>query len=92
MTETQQLLNIFEHMDDKLSEQYPNWELHDICPVCKTPSVGGCKCILADQVCKHGHNWFMCPVHHKTVIGSSNHTIDSYQCQCDSTAFYRTEA
>ncbi len=70
----------------------PDWKLHSICPTCKSKSIGGCRCMLSDQSCANGHTWFVCPVHHKTVLGLSDHSGDTYRCQCDSTSFYRTEA
>jgi hypothetical protein len=68
-----------------------NWKLHDYCPICKQKSLGGCRCFLSDQICKNGHHWYVCPLHLKTVIGKSDHSIDTMICRCDETAFERTE-
>ena len=71
------------------TEFIPNWELHDTCPVCKEKSVMGCRCFLSDQFCINGHHWYICPIHSKTIIGQSDHSIDTMTCRCDITAFYR---
>ena len=69
----------------------PNWKLHEYCPICKTKCVAGCKCMLADRVCENGHNWFMCGSDQKTVIGESDHAKYTNECQCNETAYERTE-
>lgn len=72
-------------------EFIPNWKLHPYCPICANKSLGGCKCILSDQSCKNNHQWFICPVHGKTVLGESSHKIASDVCQCNNTAWERTK-
>ncbi len=73
------------------SEFHTNWELHRYCPVCKSKAVMGCRCLLSDQSCENGHSWYVCPIHHKTVVGQSDHSGDTFRCQCDSTAYERAE-
>ena len=72
------------------TEFIPNWELHGYCPVCKEKSQGSCRCFLSDSSCVNGHRWYVCPIHHKTIIGQSDHSGDTMRCRCDTTAFFRT--
>ena len=78
-------------MNVQQQEFYPNHALHMICPICKSKSVGGCRCFLSDQICSNGHSWYYCPIHNTTILGESDHSGNTIRCRCDSTAFYRTE-
>jgi hypothetical protein len=91
----QQLLNIFKNLDkheQAPTNRYPDWKLHEICPVCKSHYNCSCKCMLADHSCPNGHHWFICSTCKNTVIGQSDHSKYFGICQCNSTAFFRTEA
>lgn len=72
-------------------KQIVNWNLHEYCPTCKEKRVRNCRCFKADSTCANGHNWFVCFKHGKTVLGQSDHGKNTFDCSCDSTAFYRTE-
>ncbi len=43
-----------------------NQDIH--CPICNTPTVSQCKCLVADRVCEKGHVWHRCPVHNFLIV------------------------
>jgi hypothetical protein len=51
-----------------MNEPPPYWE--DICPVCKTKAISGCRCRISERTCKNGHTWYWDCGH--TVLGSSH--------------------
>jgi hypothetical protein len=46
----------------------PYWE--DICPICKTKAITGCRCIINDRKCANNHTWHW--KDGKVVIGSGH--------------------
>jgi hypothetical protein len=54
----------------------------NLCPVCNKPSVSSCRCFRHDSTCRNGHEWHTCTVHHKTVMGHSDHGLDIMACTC----------
>jgi hypothetical protein len=60
-----------------------NQESRDFCPICGKESSGTCKCMRHDCCCENGHQWHTCTVHHKIVIGQSNHTLPTKTCTCE---------
>jgi phosphopantothenoylcysteine decarboxylase len=53
----------------------PDWNLHSICPVCTTNSIGGSRSLKGDNFCANGHWWFVCLADQKTVIGQTQRKI-----------------
>jgi hypothetical protein len=52
------------------------------CPVCHEPAVMTCRCPLGDSSCKNGHQWHRCPVHGVVLLGSADHSGDTFKCRC----------
>lgn len=40
----------------------------NVCPVCGSTDVTGCRCHIGDRRCPNGHNWVWCPVHERNVV------------------------
>lgn len=83
MTRTGRVFNYEECESD------PDWKPgmirktdHFICPICQEKAVTTCRCFRGDSTCKNGHSWHRCTVHHVTVIGDSDHSIDTMKCTC----------
>jgi len=55
---------------------------YNCCPVCGEMSVGCCRCMKSDSQCASGHEWHRCLAHDKTVLGSSDHSMDTRACSC----------
>ena len=78
------LISECEHLEKhpiEESTKYPPVDL-TLCPVCKQKWVSQCKCPISERTCKNGHHWYQCPVHHKVIIGQSDHGLDSLECHC----------
>ena len=63
-------------------ERKKKQEEYDHCPTCGEMFVTSCRCRRSDRSCKNGHYWHTCVPHQKTVIGQSDHSIDTNACTC----------
>lgn len=59
-----------------------DWEKFKFCPICNERAVLSCKCPRADSKCKNGHEWHICTVHGKVVLGRSDHSLATFTCTC----------
>ena len=59
-----------------------DWEAFRLCPTCGEKSVGTCRCPRSDSYCSKGHNWHMCVIHRRVVLGKSDHSLDTNTCTC----------
>jgi hypothetical protein len=53
------------------------------CPVCGQEYQSQCKCMVNHRTCPNGHEWHVCLVHSRVVIGPSDHFIGTDACQCN---------
>jgi hypothetical protein len=53
----------------------------EYCPICHEKWISQCKCMIGEKTCINDHSWFTCPVHHKIIIGKSDHGL-GLECQC----------
>jgi hypothetical protein len=52
------------------------------CPVCDRPAVLRCRCPRGALGVAAGHQWHTCTVHRRTVLGESDHSLDTFTCTC----------
>ena len=60
-----------------------------VCPTCKKEPEVTCKCPRADSTCACGTQWHTCQVHHKLVLGPSDHCKPMDECTCLPREVYR---
>jgi len=54
----------------------------DYCPICNAPYQISCRCPRSDRICENGHEWHMCVIHNKIVLGESDHSLSINVCTC----------
>jgi hypothetical protein len=65
--------------------QQPKIRIHQdpsYCPKCLQKAVRVCKCGIGDSSCENGHEWHVCRVHNKIVMGKGDHSKPMTACQC----------
>lgn len=59
----------------------PNFDPFN-CPICGEDATYSCKCPKLDSICRNGHEWHICLVHNKKVLGPYNHISSTMKCSC----------
>jgi hypothetical protein len=72
-----------------IKRKTPDRELHNYCPICKNSYVLRARDFNATSHCANNHTWALCCKCGNTVIGMPRR--NTFECICDSTAYYRTK-
>lgn len=59
-----------------------DWEAFSLCPTCGEKRTTTCRCPRSDSKCPNGHQWHLCTIHKKVVLGGSDHSTDTFTCTC----------